>query len=59
MNPRADRSTHTQGSEALTVSRQRITPIGIGRRAFTIRARRGGRNEIAIAFSAWLSSPID
>lgn len=47
MNPRADRSTHTQGSEALTVSRQRITPIG--RRVFTIRARRGGRNEIAIA----------
>ncbi len=47
MNPRADRSTHTQGPEALTASRQRITPIG--RRAFTIRARRVGGNEIAIA----------
>jgi len=47
MNPRADRSTHTQGPEALTASRQRITPIG--RRAFTIRAKRVGGNEIAIA----------
>ena len=47
MNPRADRSTHTQGPEALTASRQRITPIG--RRAFTIRARRVGGNESPIA----------
>lgn len=64
MNPRADRSTHTQGSEALTVSRQRITPIGMEEERLRSELEEGEGAFIAqlqlllcvAIFSYWLTS---